>query len=40
MGQRTIIEGAMKAGAMDYVIKPFAASRILEAMERIGLASS
>ena len=39
MGQRTIIEGAMKAGAVDYVIKPFPAARILEALERAGLTS-
>ena len=34
MGQRTIIDEMLKAGAVDYVIKPFMVERILEAVEK------
>jgi two-component system chemotaxis response regulator CheY len=37
LGQKAIISEVMKAGAFDYVIKPFQAARILEALERAAL---
>jgi two-component system chemotaxis response regulator CheY len=39
MGQRMIIEDVINAGALDYIVKPFQAPRILEALERAGLSS-
>jgi len=35
MGQRAILDEVVRAGAADYVIKPFPSARILEAIERI-----
>jgi two-component system chemotaxis response regulator CheY len=34
LGQEAIINEVMKAGAFDYVMKPFQGARILEALER------
>ena len=39
MGQQLIIEEVINAGAFDYIIKPFQAARVLEAIERAGLSS-
>lgn len=35
MGQQTLVMEAIQAGALDYVVKPFQPSRVLEAIERI-----
>ena len=34
MGQKTIIDEMLKAGAVDYVVKPFLATRILDAVQK------
>ena len=35
MGQHSLVTDAIKAGAKDFVVKPFKASRVLEAVERV-----
>jgi two-component system, chemotaxis family, chemotaxis protein CheY len=35
MGQQPMVIDAIQAGARDFVIKPFQASRVLEAAERV-----
>ncbi len=35
LGQETIVLEAIKAGAKDFVVKPFDAERVLEAIERV-----
>ncbi len=35
MGQQALVMEAIQAGALDYVVKPFQPSRVLEAIERI-----
>ncbi|HID32367.1 MAG TPA: response regulator [bacterium (Candidatus Stahlbacteria)] len=35
MGQQSLVIEAIQAGALDYVVKPFQPSRVLEAIERI-----
>ena len=35
MGQQALVAEAMEAGALDFVIKPFQPSRVLEAVQRV-----
>ncbi|MGQ9701434.1 MAG: response regulator [bacterium] len=35
MGQQALVLEAVQAGALDYVVKPFQPSRVLESIERI-----
>ena len=35
MGQQTIVVDALKSGAKDFVVKPFAAERVLAAVKKI-----
>lgn len=35
MGQQALVMEAIQAGALDFVVKPFQPSRVLEAIERI-----
>ena len=35
MGQQALVVEAIQAGAKDFVVKPFQASRVLEAVERV-----
>lgn len=35
MGQQALVLEAVQAGAVDYVVKPFQPSRVLESIERI-----
>ncbi len=35
MGQQSIVMEALKAGAMDFVVKPFAADRVLGAVKKM-----
>jgi two-component system chemotaxis response regulator CheY len=35
MGQQALVLEAVQAGAIDYVVKPFQPSRVLESIERI-----
>ncbi|HFD04520.1 MAG TPA: response regulator [Firmicutes bacterium] len=35
MGQQSLVVEAIQAGAKDYVVKPFQAARVIEAVERI-----
>ena len=35
MGQKTLVMDAIKNGAKDFIVKPFQASRVLEAIENI-----
>jgi two-component system chemotaxis response regulator CheY len=35
MGQQSIVMEALKSGARDFVVKPFEASRVLSAVQRI-----
>ena len=35
MGQQSIVMDALKAGAMDFVVKPFAAERVLSAVRKM-----
>jgi len=35
MGQQALVEEALRAGALDFVVKPFQPSRMLEAVQRV-----
>jgi two-component system chemotaxis response regulator CheY len=35
MGQRTMVISALKAGAKDYIVKPFDGSRVLSTIEKL-----
>lgn len=35
MGQQSIVMEALQAGAMDFVVKPFAAERVLDAVKKM-----
>ncbi|HEY0095928.1 MAG TPA: response regulator, partial [Archangium sp.] len=35
MGQQALVTEAIQAGARDFVVKPFQASRVLEAVKRV-----
>ena len=35
MGQQTLVIEAIQAGARDFIVKPFQASRVLEAVQRV-----
>lgn len=35
MGQRTMVVNAMKAGAIDFVVKPFDSSRVLNTVQKL-----
>jgi two-component system chemotaxis response regulator CheY len=35
MGQQSLVAEALKAGAKDFVVKPFETSRLLEAIQRV-----
>lgn len=35
MGQQALVLDAIKAGAIDFLVKPFEADRVLHAIERI-----
>jgi two-component system chemotaxis response regulator CheY len=35
MGQQSIVMEALKAGASDFVVKPFSAERVLNAVEKL-----
>jgi two-component system, chemotaxis family, chemotaxis protein CheY len=35
MGQQALVEEALRAGARDYIVKPFQPSRVLETVERL-----
>jgi two-component system chemotaxis response regulator CheY len=35
MGQQALVDEALQAGASDFVVKPFQASRVIEAAQRI-----
>lgn len=35
MGQQSVVVAALKAGASDFVVKPFAADRVLNAVEKL-----
>jgi two-component system, chemotaxis family, chemotaxis protein CheY len=35
MGQRSMVIESIKAGARDFIVKPFQASRVLEAVQRV-----
>ena len=35
MGQRTMVISALKAGAKDYIVKPFDGSRVLSTVEKL-----
>ena len=35
MGQQSLVAEAMRAGARDFVVKPFQPSRVLEAVQRV-----
>ena len=36
MGQQSMVMDAIKAGANDFIVKPFQADRVLEAIKKIG----
>jgi two-component system chemotaxis response regulator CheY len=35
MGQQSLVQEALQAGARDFVVKPFQPSRVLEAVQRV-----
>lgn len=35
MGQQALVKDSLKAGAKDFVVKPFQADRVVEAIERV-----
>jgi len=35
MGQQALVVEAIQAGAKDFVVKPFQATRVLEAVQRV-----
>ena len=35
MGQQALVIEAIQAGALDFVVKPFQPSRVLEAVQRV-----
>jgi two-component system chemotaxis response regulator CheY len=35
MGQQSLVLDAIRAGAKDFVVKPFQPSRVLEAVQRV-----